>query len=137
MFCLVHPPLRLANHPLIIIESTAEPVLKLRIMQVKRVNHLHLDCAQLLPPLFELVLDLPFDLHLPLLEQRVMLVVASVTVQVDALGVHGLVHLHKHFSFKLDFLGHVFFLSHIMTFVGTEEGTLSTHTLLVRDTDQF
>ena len=137
MLCLVHPSLGVINHSFINLDGLRELVFVSTKVKVHLVDNLHFCGPQLLSPLLEPVLYYLFDITLPILKNVVVLVVSLHAVHVNLLLMHGLIHIHQHLNFERDLLGHVFFLSHIVTLVLSKKCTLCAHSLFVQNTNKL
>ena len=104
---------------------------------IQLINYLYLSCSELLLPFSEFLLYLLFDLVLSVLEHGVVSIIVLMSGQLDLLRFHIRIHVHEDVDFEADLFRDFFFLADVMSFVGTEEGTLRAHSLLIRHTNEL
>ena len=133
----IHPALSLCYYRLILSQCVCESFLKLTVIHVQRIDKLHFYILQLLPPLFELVLNLGLNIILSFLEHGIVPFIVRVHSKITALLLHSLIHFHQNLAFQLDLFCNIFFLPDIMTLMLSEQGTLGTNSLFILNADQL
>ena len=104
---------------------------------MKVIQNLHFYSSECLSPFLKFFLYLFFHFHLLLSKNSILLFKVRSIMKIILRLLHCLIHFHEHLYFKSNLLDDFFFLSHIMTFMVAEEGTLVTYPSLITNTDKL